>query len=501
MKITYISHATLLIEAGDLRIVTDPWVKGSAYCEQWYLFPKPVAPSLIQDADVVLYSHGHEDHLHIESLLTIDSEAKVFYPYSWYPGTPAFFTSLGFKNNNEILNEQCIELSKDVRVTYLANNLDTVMVIEHGSEVLVNINDALPSASTEMIGHMLDKIKKRWSNITYVFSSFGSAGYFPNTVHYKDKDDIEIGRLREHVFLNNFCRIVDELAPTIAVPFASDFALLDDRQRWINDIKFPRHKISDYFIEQTENNKVTVAEAYAGDLFELGKQHKASPYHSVFAKQSIKARIEEDYAIEIEAKRNPVALDTDTYSALKQKLRKHIERKKGLIPQVIRNKIKFALKLTDSPVQNWIVVDFRQGKLGFETSDAMPTDVDLHIELKSATLQYTLEQEWGGDAIVIGYGAEIHVYHEDAVRLEMENYCIRLLSRYPNMKEYLPKAPLRGVRYLLSDSIKRTNLLRQITGKSESRLEYSDQKLGDRPLWLSKGKCEVCKACNIAFQN
>ena len=41
MKITYISHAALLIEVDGLKIVTDPWLKGSSYCEQWFLFPKP----------------------------------------------------------------------------------------------------------------------------------------------------------------------------------------------------------------------------------------------------------------------------------------------------------------------------------------------------------------------------------------------------------------------------------------------------------------------------
>lgn len=78
MKITYISHATLKIEIGNLKIVTDPWVRGTAYCDQWHLFPKAIEPNLITDADVVLYSHGHEDHLHPYSLQLINKNAHFF---------------------------------------------------------------------------------------------------------------------------------------------------------------------------------------------------------------------------------------------------------------------------------------------------------------------------------------------------------------------------------------------------------------------------------------
>lgn len=500
MKITYISHATLLIEADGLKIATDPWVMGSAYCEQWYLFPKPIAPELIHKADVVLYSHGHEDHLHIESLKTIDKNAKVFYPYSWYPGTPAFFAGLGFSNNKELLNEHTIHLSKHVRVTYLANNLDTVMVIEHGTEVLVNINDALPSASPAMIQHMLAKIKKRWPKIDYVFSSYGSASYFPNTVHYAGKNDEEIGLLRERFFLNNFCTLVDSLSPKVAVPFASDFVLLDDHQRWINKIKFPRHEIAAYFEKQTKATNIHIAAAYPGDVFQDMQHQKRSPYHKDVQEDGLLARVDVDFKAEIAHKKNIQPLPIEDHEDLLSLIKRHILAKQYIIPDATRATLKFGLQVTDAPSNTWLVVDFRQGDVRYNTCDTIPPDLDLHIAIGSKIIRYALEQEWGGDAIIIGYGAEVHIYHEDAVRKELENYCIRLLSRYPNMKEYLPKAPLRGIRYLLSDDIKRSNLLRRFSGKAGNQLEYTDSLLGMRDLWLTKGKCEVCKACNIAYE-
>jgi len=193
MKITYISHATLLIETGGLKIVTDPWVKGAVYCDQWYQFPKCLSPGLITDADCVIYSHGHEDHLHAASLETVNKDATIFYPYSWYGGTTEFFNELGFDTVKEVVTDHTVTF-KNVKITYLSNNLDNVVVIESEGKVIVNVNDALPSASAAMIDHFIKKINQRWKKIDYLFSSYGGAAYFPNTVHYAKKNDVEIAK-------------------------------------------------------------------------------------------------------------------------------------------------------------------------------------------------------------------------------------------------------------------------------------------------------------------
>jgi L-ascorbate metabolism protein UlaG (beta-lactamase superfamily) len=58
MKITKFGHCCLLIEMKGLRILTDP---GNYSTKQ----------NEIKDIDVVLITHEHQDHLHIESLKTV----------------------------------------------------------------------------------------------------------------------------------------------------------------------------------------------------------------------------------------------------------------------------------------------------------------------------------------------------------------------------------------------------------------------------------------------
>lgn len=67
MKITKYGHCCLLIEEGGIRILTDP----GTYSDQ---------QNSVQNIDIVLITHEHSDHLHIESLkkvLANNPEAKI----------------------------------------------------------------------------------------------------------------------------------------------------------------------------------------------------------------------------------------------------------------------------------------------------------------------------------------------------------------------------------------------------------------------------------------
>jgi L-ascorbate metabolism protein UlaG (beta-lactamase superfamily) len=61
MEVTWIGHATVLLEIGGLRVLTDP-VLGRRVFLLRRVAP-PVPPSSVEDIDVVLISHAHADHL------------------------------------------------------------------------------------------------------------------------------------------------------------------------------------------------------------------------------------------------------------------------------------------------------------------------------------------------------------------------------------------------------------------------------------------------------
>src|SRR5712675_2120892 len=78
MKITFISHAAILVEAGDLRVLSDPWWQGPCFGNQWWLYPKPYLECLDgRPIDYVYISHGHPDHFHRGTLRRFPRGTKV----------------------------------------------------------------------------------------------------------------------------------------------------------------------------------------------------------------------------------------------------------------------------------------------------------------------------------------------------------------------------------------------------------------------------------------
>ena len=145
MKIEYISHSCIFIDTDDARILLDPWFSGSAYCNQWHLFPKPVNIDFLQTVDHIMISHGHEDHLHAQSLSLLPKTAKVFYPYLWKAGIHDFMNKLGFSDVNEAVSYKGYQISPSTKITFLTTSMDNIMVVESNGKVLIDLNDALNS--------------------------------------------------------------------------------------------------------------------------------------------------------------------------------------------------------------------------------------------------------------------------------------------------------------------------------------------------------------------
>ena len=77
-SLTFLGHATMLIEIAGTRILTDPLV-----FERLLILRRVgsrLDPGLHRDLDAVLISHLHVDHLHVRSLLQIGRETRVIMP-------------------------------------------------------------------------------------------------------------------------------------------------------------------------------------------------------------------------------------------------------------------------------------------------------------------------------------------------------------------------------------------------------------------------------------
>lgn|SRR6266436_576637 len=77
MRITFVGHASLLIEANGLRIPSDPWWNGPCFGAQWWPYPMPYVQAVRDKrVDYVYVSHGHHDHFHPPTL-RLFGDAKI----------------------------------------------------------------------------------------------------------------------------------------------------------------------------------------------------------------------------------------------------------------------------------------------------------------------------------------------------------------------------------------------------------------------------------------
>jgi L-ascorbate metabolism protein UlaG (beta-lactamase superfamily) len=95
-RVTYVGHATVLVELEGTRMLTDPVLRGRVGPLRRH--GAPPAPDLTQDLDAVLISHLHHDHADLPSLRGIGRDV----PLLTSPGGGDFLARHGFGTVKEL---------------------------------------------------------------------------------------------------------------------------------------------------------------------------------------------------------------------------------------------------------------------------------------------------------------------------------------------------------------------------------------------------------------
>jgi len=234
MKITFIGHASILVESHGISILSDPWWNGPCFGAQWWLYPKPyVAAVENQKVDYIYVSHGHHDHFHSTTLKTLNQGSKILVAKD--SDLRDAIRKMGF---------DVIEVSKD-KEHQLGNSVscrivetgggDSLMAISDGTETCLNLNDALHASSTLVQDKFVGLLKNFFHRIDYIFCGYGTASHFPNCYIIPGKDKVETAIRRQSHFNRAWARIISQLSPKFAFPFAADVVFLEDDLFWCNE--------------------------------------------------------------------------------------------------------------------------------------------------------------------------------------------------------------------------------------------------------------------------
>jgi L-ascorbate metabolism protein UlaG (beta-lactamase superfamily) len=102
-RVTYLGHATVLLELGGRRVLTDPVLSNRLLHLRRRSSP---VTAKVEPLDLVLISHLHHDHLHPASLRRLGNEATAVVP----AGGARLLERAGFTAVREVRVGECVEL-------------------------------------------------------------------------------------------------------------------------------------------------------------------------------------------------------------------------------------------------------------------------------------------------------------------------------------------------------------------------------------------------------
>lgn len=111
LAVTWWGHASTTIEIGGARVATDPLL-GDRLLHLRRLSASP--PRVAYDADVVVVSHLHHDHLHLPSLRQVDAGVPILVPR----GGESLLRSVGLERVQGVEPGEVVDVA-GVRITVL----------------------------------------------------------------------------------------------------------------------------------------------------------------------------------------------------------------------------------------------------------------------------------------------------------------------------------------------------------------------------------------------
>ncbi|HKC86520.1 MAG TPA: hypothetical protein VKG02_11125, partial [Blastocatellia bacterium] len=290
--------------------------------------------------------------------------------------------------------------------------------------------------------------------------------------------------------------IVSRLKPKIAAPFAADFALLSPAQRWINDVRFPRPLMRQYYERNfgrgAGGGEVEITEMYPGDTLDGLQLNAASPYRAAMNDGSLGHLIDEQYAEEISAAKNPVWLAERQVGELRARILKNVSERAASTTRERLNRIVFSVRVNDVAERNCFNVAFRGDQASVERSAEPIPESLLVVDTNSRIMNYSFDNEWGGEALGIGYGCEVRIADRETVRAELDRACIQLLHRLPVFRSHMLRSPLRATRVLMAEKTMRR---RAVGAAYRSGAETPETIYGKQ--WLLESADRIRETCQL----
>lgn len=270
MKITFIAHASILVETQGIAILSDPWWQGPCFGAQWWLHPAAhLEPLEARAPDFIYISHGHSDHLHHATLRRLPKTAKVLVSDALDIAGP--IAELGF-DVIPLSAKAPVEIAPGVTIEITPTmGGDTYMVIDDGDEICFNFNDAVHATPDDYQERCIADLLSRYRAPDYLFCGYGTASHFPNCYIVPSMDATATAVKRQAYFNRVWAHIAAATKARFAFPFAADLVFFDDALMWANEPIHNGGRPTDVFITANPKSDTQAIDLAPGFCIESGK--------------------------------------------------------------------------------------------------------------------------------------------------------------------------------------------------------------------------------------
>jgi L-ascorbate metabolism protein UlaG (beta-lactamase superfamily) len=385
MRVTYVCHACMLIEANGVRILTDPWIHGPCFYGSWYQLPEPVVR--VEDLfplDYIYISHSHPDHLHKPTLARVPKDTQLIIPGE-EPYQLEVLQKEGFRNILAVQHGETAKLKNGVTLQLYKQSWDSMIIVHDGKSTYLNLTDC-------RLEHVIHKIRREHSVIDVAFLPFLDAMDYPAAFDLSPLGRVVSQREVDRRTAAHFINMALALNAKTAVPSASHKVFLHPSQWEMNERITP--------LELAENCQRLAPEVKflylsAGEYWDSDGSSKGSPAPNA---ASLRRGVEECY----QRRRKEVDEEFNAYSkvptpaaaaAMQEGLKKFLEtnlRRLNLFWRVLlRMKVEFACPELEKPFQ---LVDVSQGRVSGPRAERFQ-EADITFTLPSGVLDYSLVQD------------------------------------------------------------------------------------------------------------
>jgi hypothetical protein len=388
------SHATLEIrnDSEMKSIIFDPWFKGRAFMNSWFLYPPPIEDQKLSNFEIII-THEHSDHLNIDTLLDFDKDILIHIPNFQSGRIQNRLRNLGFKNLNIInLNKKFTIDSIDAELEFLRPSSlweDSILYLQSNEFNLLSVNDA---------GYLGD-IHKLPRNIDILASAFdqGASDWPACWSNVKTNRISSIYANGKKNLLNHIGMMCKTFDCKYFLPYAGYWRHLNDKhQVYADSIVHTNHvDIRKTFVDlQLETEIIDILPGESWD-FVNRRRNSRTDRNLLFTPEHIEKCRKDSLG-----KTKGIVISEPNLAATKSRLREHLVtlNNKAQIFDVENVVFKIEVYSAKSEYLFTESMDF--------VGEGSATSVKLTVEVPIDKLEQLLEYDLSWDELRIGYWAK-----------------------------------------------------------------------------------------------